>query len=195
MPLLPSEPFIFPDDLLTADSTLHAGGSDDSHRWWVVHCKPRAEKALARRILNRSVRFFLPQYLRQWRNQGRLFSSHLPLFPGYIFLHADDRARVCALETNLVARCLPVPDQAGLWADLARVYRLMTVDLPLAPEEQLAPGDRVEVVAGPLAGLEGRVVRRGKGLRFTVEVRMLQQGVSVEVERWMFRPLAQRQPA
>jgi hypothetical protein len=53
----------------------------------------------------------------------------------------------------------------------------------------------VEIVAGPLAGLEGRLLRRGKGLRFTVEVRMLKQGVSVEVERWMFRPLAQRQPA
>src|SRR5262245_54407820 len=143
MPLLPSEPFVYPNDLLTADAA--ADGWDDPPRWWVVHCKPRAEKALARRVLSRSVRFFLPQYLRQWPNQGRLFSSHLPLFPGYVFLHADDRARVHALETNLVARCLPVPDQAGLRADLARVYRLMTVDLPLAPEEKLGPGDRVEM--------------------------------------------------
>jgi transcriptional antiterminator RfaH len=195
MPLLPPEPFIYPDDLLTGDAADAAAGPSDLPRWWILHCKPRAEKALARRVLSRSVGFFLPQYLRQWRSRGRSFSSHLPLFPGYLFLHADEPARGMALETNLVASCLPVPDQAGLRADLGRVLRLMTLDLPLAPEEQLAPGDRVEIVAGPLAGLEGRLLRRGKGLRFTVEVRMLKQGVSVEVERWMFRPLAQRQPA
>lgn len=182
MPLLALEPFIFPEDLLT-ESLLSRAESEA--RWWVLHTRPRAEKALARRALNHTLSFFLPLYPKQWRSGGRLLKAHLPLFPGYLFLHGDGDARRLALETNLVANCLPVVDQAELHADLARVFQLMAGGTPLSPEERLGPGSAVEIVRGPLAGLRGTVVRRGKGMRLYVEVRFLHQGVSAEVESWM----------
>ncbi|HBI43172.1 MAG TPA: antitermination protein NusG, partial [Planctomycetales bacterium] len=111
MPLLPSEPFVHPAELLAPDPDAVAFAPAPIHQWWVLHTKPRAEKALARRLLGRDVGFFLPQYHKQWLSRGRLLSSHLPLFPGYLFLYADGPARLIALETNLVANCLPVPDQ------------------------------------------------------------------------------------
>ncbi len=160
-------------------------------RWWVLHTRPRSEKALARRLLSQAVGFFLPQYEKKSLNKGRLLSSHLPLFPGYLFLHGDDRGRLAALETNLIVNCLPVVNQRQLQADLERVFRLMNSDAPLTPEGRLAVGDLVEITEGALTGLRGRMVRYGKNLRVTVEVRFLQQGVSVEVERWMIRPLSE----
>jgi transcriptional antiterminator RfaH len=183
MPLLSLEPFIHPEQLL--DRPADAAGAD---RWWVLHTRPRAEKALSRRFLDRGVPFFLPLHKRQWRNQGRQFRSFLPLFPGYIFLHGDDRTRALALETNLVALVLPVADQRRLHDDLRRVYQLITADGPVTPEERLEPGDAVEIVAGPLTGLHGTVLRRGKQLRFVVEVQFLRRAVSAEVESWMVRP-------
>jgi len=33
------------------------------------------------------------------------------------------------------------------------------------------------------------VLRRGKLLKFLVEVHLLQQGIEAEIESWMFRPL------
>jgi transcriptional antiterminator RfaH len=113
----------------------------------------------------------------------------MPLFPGYLFLRGDAEARLHALETNQVVSTLPVADPARLQADLARVYRMMQAGMLLTPEEQLQPGAAVEIVAGPLAGLEGKILRRGKELRFFVEVRLLQRGVSVEIEGWMIRLL------
>ncbi len=192
MPLLPAEPYVFPCDLLGADSDLNAFCAPPLLKWWVLHTRPRTEKALARRLLGRSVSFFLPQHHRQWLCRGRLLSSHLPLFPGYLFLYGDDEGRHTALETNLVVNCLSVRDQGQLRTDLANVYRLMTSDSPLTPEEKLGVGDLVEITQGALAGLQGRILRRGKNLKFTVDVRFLQQGVSVEVERWMIQPLAER---
>jgi transcriptional antiterminator RfaH len=131
----------------------------------------------------------LPLCKRQWRNRGRQFCSYVPLFTGYLFLHGDGDTRRRALETNLVAHCLPVPDQAQLQTDLSRVYHLMTSGAPLSPEERLEPGDHVEIIGGPLTGLEGTVLRQGKQLKFLVEVHFLRKGVSVEVESWMIRPL------
>jgi transcriptional antiterminator RfaH len=163
--------------------------------WWVLHTRPRAEKALARQLLARGLPFFLPLYHRQWRNKGRLQSSHLPLFPGYIFLRGDNDVRVGALATNLIANVLPVADQGRLYADLLRVHHLMATNSVLTPEERLEPGTPVRITAGTFAGLEGKILRRGMNLHFFVEVCFLQRGVSVEIESWMFEALSPRPAA
>jgi transcriptional antiterminator RfaH len=189
MPLLSLEPFIHPERVLDHPADAAPG------RWWVLHTRPRAEKTLARRLLDRDVPFFLPLYQRQWRNRGRQFRSYLPLFPGYVFLHGDDRQRLAALETNLVAQVLPAEDQSRLRADLRRVHQLITTGAPVTPEDRLEPGDPVAIVKGPFAGLEGTVLRRGKQLRFVVEVHLLRRAVSVEVESWMVEPRAAKAAA
>lgn len=182
MPLLNLEPYVFPQNLF-ADGV--PGGC-----WWALHTRPRAEKALARKLLGRGAAFFLPLYHRQWRTGGRLRSSYLPLFPGYMFLHGESQARLRALETNLVVRALEVEDPARLHEELRRVYQLVVSGAPLAPEDRLQPGTPVEIISGPLAGMTGKIVRRGKQLRFFVEVEILKRGVSIEMESRMFRPLS-----
>jgi transcriptional antiterminator RfaH len=186
MPLLAPEPFVYPEGLL-ADPLPDS--LDGSECWWVLHTRPRAEKALARMLHRKAISFFLPVQRRQWRDRGRLLCSYLPLFPSYVFLWGDPYARLAALETNQVAYVLPVPDQQRLSDDLVRVRRLMEAGLPLTPEEQLEPGTLVEIVTGSMAGLTGRVLRRGRQFHFVLEVQMLQRGVSVEIETSMFRPL------
>lgn len=94
MPILPPEPFIFPENLLTTPWGLPAGGPC----WWVLHTRPRAEKALVRKVLPQSLEFFLPLYKKEWRNRGRLFCSHVPLFASYLFLRGDDDGRRRALR-------------------------------------------------------------------------------------------------
>ncbi len=190
MPLLPLEPFVFPDDLLDQPAFL----PELITKWWVLHTRPRAEKSLARRLLRSTIPFFLPLCKRQWRHRGRLLCSYVPLFPSYVFLRGDHPAVVKTLETNLVARVLPVEDQAQLHGDLARVYCLIASDAPLTPEDRLKPGALVEIISGPLAGLEGKVLRRGKQLKFIVEVQFLQRGVSVEIESWMIEPKSNQTP-
>jgi transcriptional antiterminator RfaH len=184
MPLLPPEPFVYPDDLLTGPVPR----PDEETRWWVLHTRPRTEKALARKLFHQQQGFFLPLYKKQSRTNGRLLTAHVPLFPGYLFLRGNASTRLAALQTNHVARVLDVPDAAVLHTELARVYVVMEKGLPMAPEERLQPGSPVTITAGPLAGLEGKVIRRDKRLRFVVEVHFIQRGASVEVEGWMLEP-------
>jgi transcriptional antiterminator RfaH len=186
MPLLSAEPSFFPDTLFSDDDSCPEADPD----WLVLYTRARAEKALARRLLARRVGFFLPLHEHRWHSpSGRMCCSHLPLFPGYVFLHGATEARLHALETGLVSRYLRVVDQVGLHRDLARVYRLISSGAPLLPEERLEPGSLVEFVFGSLAGLQGKVIRRGKQLRLVVEVELLQRGVSVEIDSHMVQPL------
>jgi transcription antitermination factor NusG len=90
---------------------------------------------------------------------------------------------------------LPVADQQRIYNDLNRVHRLIVSQAPLTPETTLLPGTPVEIIEGPFAGLEGKMLGRGSGWRLFVEVKFLQRGVSVEIDPWMARPLETRQPA
>jgi transcriptional antiterminator NusG len=185
MPLLPPEPASFPENLLTDPTPL----ATRPGRWWAVYTKARGEKALARHLRGRGVPHYLPLHRHTWRNKGRTFTSYLPLFPGYVFLHGDDQARVAALESNLISRILDVPDQKRLVNDLRRVDRMVAADVPVELADALVPGQAVEIVAGPFQGLQGTLVRHGNQLRLVVAVTFLQQAVSAEVEGWMVEPV------
>lgn len=200
MPVLNREPCHWPEDLFAPDRHEEDLFATDRHEieenppprcWWVLHTRPRAEKALSRKLLHREIAFFLPLHERRRRVQRRLVRSFLPLFPGYVFFCGTEEERRTALETNLVVNCLHVEDQQQLETDLMRVYKLIQSGSPLAPEERLQPGMAAEITSGALAGHRGTVIRRhgGKSLRFVVAVNLLQQGVSVEVDDSMIQPI------
>lgn len=185
MPLLALEPFLYPENLLASSERP----PEQTERWWVLHTKPRVEKSLARQCVARELSFYLPLHHKKWRNGGRVQQSHVPLFPGYVFLHGDESARQVAFETNLVAYAIPVVQQQQLHDDLFRLHRFIDSGTAVTAEDRLQTGDPVRIVHGPLTGMEGKVLRREKNCRFFIEIRFLQRGVSAEIESWMIQAL------
>jgi transcriptional antiterminator NusG len=145
---------------------------------------------MARKLLGAGAFFFLPVYEREWRSRGQTLRSFLPLFPGYIFLLGDYQTVLEARASKLVANSLTVPDHEQLHADLCRIHRLIASGVPMTPESRLVPGTWVEVTRGPLTGLTGKIVRRGKRARILVEVQLIRQGVLADVDEWTVKPLS-----
>jgi transcription antitermination factor NusG len=184
MPLLPLETTLFPADLLDRPADPDCGA-----RWWVIHTRPRAEKSLARKLLTHGLEFYLPTRRQSWFSNGRRFESHLPLFPGYVFLHARPEDRGNVLSTKMVANFLSVQTQDELTEDLQRVYRILSAGLPVEHQVALPPGTPVEVIDGVLQGLTGTVVRYGRHAGVYIQVRMIGQGVLVELDPRLLRPV------
>lgn len=188
MPILKSEPMAHPADLLEAElppalRAEEAGEEPDAGpRWWAVHTKPRQEKALARDLAERDIPFFLPLYEFRRRRAGRLLTSQVPLFDGYLFIFADRKQRLAAFGTRRVASAIEVADQKRLWYDLRQIKRLLELKAPVTPEQKLAPGDEVAIHSGPLAGLTGVIVGGSADRKFVVRVDFIQRGASVALD-------------
>lgn len=180
MPILAAEPFVFPANLLT-----DIGRTVNGRCWWVTYTKSRQEKSLVRSLSAQQIPHYLPLVTRRLLVRGKVVSSHVPVFPSYVFVYGNALERDNCLKTNRVCHVLPVTDGPQLCEDLARVQMLIESGCPLTIESRLAPGSWVRVRRGPLEGLEGVIVRRKRGTRLVVAVRMLQQGVSVEIEDFL----------
>src|SRR4051794_9472221 len=166
---------------------------DLGRRWWCLHTKPRQEKTLARELRKRQVSHYLPQIAHESRTPGgRKIRSMSPLFPGYLFLYGDDYQRTEAIQGNHLANILAVPDQAAMEQDLRQIHRMLSSGLPIAPEPTHPVGATVRILAGPLTGLIGTVVRRDGRDRFEAQVQFLGRGVTVDLQDWQVEILQDR---
>jgi transcription antitermination factor NusG len=178
MPILSCQADVYPPDLLDREPAAECGDP-----WWVLYTMSRREKDLMRRLHAAEVPFYAPLVEQRKRSPGgRIRQSYLPLFPGYVFLHGDDDRRRFALTTNCVSRCLPILDSRQLLHDLRQIRQLIESEAPLTPESRLEPGQRIRVLGGALAGLEGTIVKRHGQRRLLVAVEFLQQGASVQID-------------
>ncbi|HVO27011.1 MAG TPA: transcription termination/antitermination NusG family protein [Candidatus Margulisiibacteriota bacterium] len=160
------------------------GGDERWFAVWTRHqYEPRVEEALRRKNLD----VFLPRVRQPSRRRDRRLVLERPLFPGYLFPRfAPSRETYLKVaSTDGVVRILgegwdalyPIPDE-----QVEAVRRLVTTTEKVQPVPWIRVGDRVRIVAGALAGLEGFVQewRTGRS-RFVVSVDLLQRSVGLEV--------------
>lgn len=175
MPILPKESDLYPDDLFampTADAP-----------WEIAHLRSRQEKTVARLLLDGGKPFYLPQVEQKKKSSGRTFVSHLPLFPGYIFLRRVKGLRETLWRTSAVVKMLEVPDQAQLTGELLQIRHLQVSGAVLTPRVDLVPGDAVRITEGVFTGYSGIVMEERGSLRLIVSVSTLRKSVDVEFPR------------
>lgn len=184
MPILRKESDLFPDELFdvpTADAP-----------WEIAHLRSRQEKAVARLLRDGGKPFYLPQIEQTNKHSGRTFVSHLPLFPGYIFLRRVEGLRQTLWRTSAVVTIIEVLDQAQLTAELLQIRQLQASGAVLTPRVDLAPGDSVRIAEGVFSGYAGIVMQERGSLRLIVSVSILRKSVVVEFPREL---LAQLKPS
>lgn len=103
----------------------------------------------------------------QSRRKGKPVTLVNPLFPGYLFLECDDETIPAAVLASLkrtkhFTRVLPATDRmkpldekdSNLIAHLLSFGREIGTSLVTFDEN-----NRIHVISGPLAGMEGRIIR------------------------------------
>lgn len=188
MPILPAEPDLYPSDLWQDHAA--SGEAGTVRKWWCLHTKPRQEKAAARDLRVVGVPYYLPQVLNETHTpQGRKIRSVVPLFTSYLFLLGDERERVLSLKGNRLVRVIEVLNQDALNHDLRQIHQLLASGLSVLPELAVPVGARVRILSGPLTGIEGKVIRRGKRDQFVAVVHFLGSGATVDLEDWQVEQL------
>lgn len=156
--------------------------ADLTGRWWIAHTKARFEKAFAWDLVKRDVAYFLPMVERVTISGGRKRRLMMPLFPSYVFFCGDEEARYTAMATDRLCQVIPVADQAQLQTELRAIDLAIRSKAPLDSYAQFAVGARCRIKAGPLMGIEGKVVERRATSLLVLEVSLLGRGAVLEID-------------
>jgi transcription antitermination factor NusG len=173
--------------IIYGTSSTHSLGLPSSFYdpfWYAAYTSANHEKRVAEQLTRRSVEHFLPLYqtVRRWKD--RRMHLQLPLFPGYVFVRLALRDRLQVLQVPGVANlvgfsgtptALPQEEIDSLRTSLASGARA-------EPHPHLTVGRRVLVKAGPLAGMEGILLRRKSRLRVVISIELIQRSVVVDAD-------------
>ncbi len=156
---------------------------EGSSRWYAIYTLPRHEKLIADRLRQRDVETFLPLYrtVRRWNR--RRAEIELPLFPGYVFVKMFLNNKVRVLSHPGVIRLVSFNGKpANLPDDEIDTLRSSLALCRAEPYPFLTAGRQVKIKSGPLAGLEGRVLRRKGKLRVVVSIELIERAIVLELD-------------
>jgi transcriptional antiterminator RfaH len=180
MPILDKEPDLYPDQLLDSPEIVVPNG-----QWYAIYTLSRREKELMRRLRAQNIAHYGPMVSRRTRSPtGRVRTSYVPLFTGYVFVCGTEEDRYNTVATGCISKCLHVSEPDVLVSDLAKIRLLELHGQDVQAEIRPAVGQRARIVRGPLKERElvGTISQVNSQHRLTIVVNFLQQGASITVD-------------
>jgi transcription antitermination factor NusG len=167
-------------------------------RWYAVQTRSRFEKAVRAELSAWGINQYLATFqdVHQWKDRKKVVE--VPLFSGYIFVRLQDieSARLQVLKTNGVVRILgiggqiePIPD-----FEIDSIRQLLASGKQCYPHPFVREGSWVRMRHGPLAGVEGHLIRVKSQTRLVLSIQLLSQSVATEVDAWDVEPIRERRP-
>ena len=175
---------------------LKPEATNERLRWYAVRVRSNAEKNVHTALTSKQLESFLPTYRCRRRWSDRIKELDAPLFPGYTFCRFDPAQRLPVLTTPGVISIIS-SSNGPLAVDERELDFVRSIVLSgtiMGPWPFLREGQCIEVVRGPLTGVEGIVVTVKSQYRLIVSVSLLQRSVSVEIDRDWVTPLSSSRP-
>jgi transcriptional antiterminator NusG len=171
-----------------------ANGLDGA--WIAVQVRQNCERSVTSQLARAGYDCFLPLRSRTMRLGARQ-APDIPLFPGYVFSRYLGNSPYRIVQASgvlrlvgLANRPIPIPDD-----EIGAIQRAISSGLPTEPWPTVEVGERVDITAGPLAGVQGTLIAVKDEWRLILSIRLLQRAVAVVVRRDHIAPAIRRAAA
>ncbi len=156
-----------------------------SKLWYVIYTRSRAEKKVHEELTRKNIESFLPlqKRLRQWKDRRKWVE--MPLLSGYCFVNISRKNYDEVLKTKNVVCYVTFEGKAAVIPEfqinaLKQMLRQYDFEVTVTTEN-FKPGKKVEVLSGPLIGLQGELVEaRGKN-KFMLRFEQINSSFMLEV--------------
>jgi len=152
--------------------------------WFALYVRTRRERTVEASLKEKGYETYLPLMSERRYYNSKKRCVEVPCFPGYLFCRLDPINRLSLMMTpdiySVVRRgneLEPIPD-----SELNALKVVLTSGISLERYAHLSAGDEVYIRRGPLAGIQGVLLRTGTSQRVAVSITLLQRSVSAEVD-------------
>jgi len=151
--------------------------------WYAFYTKPHQEFKAQQQFESAGIDYYLPviKTVRQWRDRKKKILE--PLFKSYIFVYANEKERLCALQQSSIVRTVCFNGKPSIIPD----YQIENLKIMLNenPEvfvvNKIEAGESVKIIDGPFKGIVGKIKIVSKEKWLAVSVDLLQRSVLVRL--------------
>jgi transcription antitermination factor NusG len=153
--------------------------------WFALYVRPRHEKSVKKILDYKGYTTSLPlRKCYHTRCSGSEWKSEKPLIAGYVFVAFDPENPFHIVTTPGVITAVGFGAGASAipYCEIEALERVAGSQLPVAACTYTRAGEVVELIRGPLKGLQGIVIRESGATHLVVGISMLQRSLSVQIE-------------
>jgi transcriptional antiterminator NusG len=186
---------------LTIEQSRDAAATDaisspaPSTQWYALWTRSHCEQLVYDQLAGRGFRLLLPKMDLWSRRGGQRRLIETPMFPGYLFLHhaLDKHSDIEVRKARGLVTILGESWQRRETVPDAQIDAIRALDqsgLGAMPHPYLRQGQRVRITRGPMADVEGILVRSNSRKGFLVlSVDLLRRSVAVEIDCTLVTPV------
>jgi transcriptional antiterminator RfaH len=173
---------------MSGENHLH----QSEQKWFAVRTRSKSEKVVINRLQEQGIEVYLP-LLPVTRHYTRKVKHYqLPLISCYVFVKICRQDYLSVLKTDHVVdfvrfskNLIAIPERE---IDLLRRIVGETSAVQAEPLD-LEKGDLVEVIAGQLTGLQGKLVDRKGKKNFLVDLKTIGYSLRIEIKEAFLRKI------
>ncbi|MDN3548749.1 UpxY family transcription antiterminator [Mucilaginibacter aquaedulcis] len=153
-------------------------------KWYPVYTHPRAEKKTLEALTSKGIQTYLPLHrqLKKWSDRNKWVEE--PLIKSYVFVNIAEHEQAAVLMTKGISRFLYFSGKPASMPDrqISELKLLMASSFELEiVEEDLQPGEKIIIKAGPLKGMIGEVVSRRSQKQLILRLESIGRSIIVHV--------------
>jgi transcriptional antiterminator RfaH len=153
--------------------------------WFALYTKPRSEFKAAGQLDASAINYYLPTVtsIKQWSDRKKKVTE--PIIRGYIFIKADERERLLALEQYSIVRCICERGKPAVIPEwqIDNLKKMLEYKGDFFVLKGLVPGKRVKIKEGPFAGVVGTYRENENDKTISVSIELLNRSVIAHLPR------------
>ena len=133
----------------------------DMYKWYPVYTHPKAEKKAYQALIGKGIETYLPlrRQLKQWSDRKKWIDE--PFIKSYLFVRIAQQEQTEVLMTKGICRFIyfggKVTSMPDKQVEDLKLLMASAVELEIT-EENLQPGEKIILKAGPLKGMIGEII-------------------------------------
>ena len=152
--------------------------------WFALYVRTRRERAVEQTLVEKGYETFLPTIAERRIYGTKKMNAEVPCFPSYLFCRFNPFDRLSVLTTPHVYGVISngrspesIPE-----SELNAIKVMLNSRSSIERHCHPSVGERVVITRGPLAGIEGVLLRTGNSRRVALSVTLLRRSISAEVD-------------
>jgi len=163
-------------------------------RWYALTTRHHHEKKVNDRLQRKGITCYLPLCSTYHGWSDRKKKVFEPLFSCYLFVNMALKERFTILQTEGVIRLVsfnqipvPIPEK-----QINSIRQLLGETISIEKVDHWVVGQEVEVIGGPLKGVQGVLQKiKDQSTKLVIVIEALCQAVAVEIDASLVRPISE----